>query len=62
MQHPHPEHAQRSAEFAQAMREVRNRRTTLHGIGFLLVGPFTVHMLAKRASSTTEWLAVTVWP
>ena len=58
MNQPHSEHARRSAEFAQAMREVRNRRTILQGIGFLLIGPFAVHILAKRASSTTEWLTV----
>ena len=36
----------------------RNRRTIAHGIGFLLLGPFAVHILSKRATQTSEWLAV----
>ena len=58
MQQPHPENARRTAELAEAMREARNRGTILQGIGFLLIGPFSVHMLATRASSTSEWLVV----
>jgi hypothetical protein len=52
-----PEQAQRTADLAEALREVRNRQTIGMGIGFLLYGPFIVHVLATRATSTSQWLA-----
>jgi hypothetical protein len=42
----------------ELMHRLGNRQTIARGIGFLLIGPFAVHILSKRATHTSEWLAV----
>lgn len=54
------EEAQRTVDHTELMHRLRNRRTIARGIGFLLIGPFAVHILATRATRTREWLAVAV--
>jgi hypothetical protein len=59
--HQHcPDQSQRSLNHTEIMQRVRNRRTIAHGIGFLLLGPLAVHILSKRATHASEWLAVAV--